>query len=103
MSALSTVVPRNLRRAACPVRHVPVAGAPYTEWVRRGRLGGRSVGRLGPRRAGAARDLALVLGQDDPLHPLAGLGVERVGDVLERAVLATLGGHRDEQPGVSVD
>src|SRR5512142_2423684 len=63
-----------------------------------------SVVRLGPVRPGAPPgDLALVLGEDDALHPLPRLGVERVGDVLERAVLPALGGHRDEQPGVPVD
>src|SRR5512133_1710388 len=55
------------------------------------------------RAGGAPGDLALVLREDDALHPLPRLGVERVGDVLEGPVLSALCGHRDEQPGISVD
>src|SRR3954471_226086 len=59
----------------------------------RGGLGGRA----------SARHLAVVLREDDLLHPLARLAVQRVRDVLERAVLAALRRHRDEQAGVAVD
>src|SRR5438552_2993483 len=51
----------------------------------------------------AARQLAVVLGEDDFLHPLAGFAVQGMRDVLEGAVLAPLGRHGDEQPGIAVD
>src|SRR5512138_250502 len=71
------------------------AGSERTEWLLARRAG------AGLR--GALAHLALVLGEDDALHPLARLGVERVGDVLEGPVLASLGGHRDEEARVAVD
>src|SRR5512137_2803245 len=73
--ARASSVPRELRR------DVPVHG-----------LGG-----------GAAPDLPLVLVEDRPLHPLAGLGVQRVGDVLEGPVLAPLRGHGHEEAGGALD
>src|SRR3954468_10073705 len=54
-------------------------------------------------RSRAARNLAVVLGEDGLLHPLAGLAVERMRDVLEAAVLAALRGHRHEQSRIAVD
>src|SRR3954465_10362990 len=64
-------------------------------------LPARGGGGLGGR--ASARHLAVVLREDDLLHPLARLAVQRVRDVLERAVLAALRRHRDEQTGVAVD
>src|SRR6267378_3412261 len=59
-------------------------------------------GRGGGRR-GAARKLAVVLGEDHLLHPLAGFAVQRVGNVLEGSVLPALCRHGHEQAGISVD
>src|ERR1700682_1068543 len=54
-------------------------------------------------RRGAARKLAVVLGEDHLLHPLAGFAVQRVGNVLEGSVLPALCRHGHEQAGISVD
>src|SRR5215510_1271436 len=46
----------------------------------------------------ALRPGPLVLLEDPALHPLARLAVQRMGDVLELAVLLALGRHGDEEP-----
>src|SRR5512138_931816 len=89
---------RDRRERARLYRKGPTAG--------RGQAAGRTlllarVGSGRPRRGLA--ELPLVLRQDRALHALARLGVERVRDVLEGAVLAALRGHRHEQAGVPVD
>src|SRR5437773_450602 len=51
---------------------------------------------LGFRAGGDLRARSLVLRQNAPLHPLAGLTVQGVGDVLELPVLLALGRHGNE-------